>query len=113
MTRWPRPFVCSLLLAALVLLGSGAALAQDWGRRSSASDEIITFGIVALVVGAFISITMLFAQVKLFSINSSLKGILKELRPGTEQRNDISSIDSSLKEILKELRKRDGVQPKE
>ena len=87
MTRFPRPFIYSLLLATLVLLQSSAALAQaaNWGRGSDASD---TYTIV-LGIGAVVGIILLFAQVKLFSIDSSLKGILKELR------------------------KRDGTQPKE
>ncbi len=110
MIRWPTLLFSSLLLATLVLLEGGASLAQAYGaRQTDASDWYM----IALAIGAVVGIIMLFAQVKLFSIASSLKEILKELRPGTEQRNDINSIDSSLKEILKELRKRDGAQPKE
>ena len=55
-----------------------------------------------LGIGAVVGIIMLFAQVKLFSIASSLKDI-------SNAQVKLPAIHSTLEEILKELRKKDRV----
>jgi hypothetical protein len=55
---------------------------------------------IILVVSAVVGIVVLFAQVKLFPIASSLKEIQSRL----------PSIDSTLSEILRELRKKEVIE---
>ena len=78
MTRWQK--LLFLPLATFVLLGGRAALGQAANSFQRGAPDAPDWQTVVLVIGAVVGIIMLFAQVKLFSIASSLKEILEELR---------------------------------